>query len=287
MNLRSRCLLALLLCGTAACGSESTPVTPEVAATPAESQARAAIRRFAEVTHAQEVIARTSALHASGTFSMKAMGLDGPVQIWSAKPDRRRVSIGMGAFGTMETGADGTTAWMSHPLIGARVLEGTELLQAMLEAPYDAPLRPAALYESVTARGQEPFEGKPCLAVVLVAKPLAGMDPATTLEARTSVDYYEVESGLLLGTESYQEGELGSGPVTTVFEDYRDFGGQLMAARTLVRQTGVEAQLELEKVEYDHVAPTSFDVPPEIQVLLDERSKKPGPAAEEAPQKAQ
>lgn len=235
--------------------------------------ARTVLDRFAKVTHAAEVIARTHSLHATGSFSMS--GTTGPVEIWSAKPSRRSVSMELGGFGTMITGFDGKNGWMTQSMMGARLFSGTELLQAMLEAPYDASLKPSEFYESMKTLGRETFEEKECLAVELVAKPLAGMDAEKTRQARTSVEYYEVASGLLIGSKSFQEGELGSGPVTQVFSDYTDFGGQLLATRTLVRQSGLEIELAVTAVEYDTATEATFTPPAEIQQLLEPRTEAP------------
>jgi hypothetical protein len=241
--------------------------------------AREIIDRYAQVTHLAESLAKTSSMHVQGEFAMKAMGLKGEAEIWTGKPDRRFVSMEMGAFGRMVTGFDGHTAWMTHPMMGARILKGTELLPAKLEAAYDAALKPERDYESIQTLGRETFEGKDCYKVEVVARPLAGMDPEKTKAVRTSLEFYEVASGLLIGNSGRQEGEMGGGPFTSVFSDYRDFGGQLMAARTVVRQAGQEIELTFDSVEYDTATEAVFALPVEIQKMVGAEGAKP-PVAE-------
>ncbi len=237
--------------------------------------AREIVDRFAAVTHLGEFLDKTSSMHVKGSFAMEAMGLKGAAEIWSAKPDRRFVSMEMGPFGTVVTGYDGQTAWMTHPMIGARILAGTELLQAKLEAGYDERLKTGAGYESMTTLGREPFEGKECFKVEILARPLEGMEAESTRAVRTSLEYYELASGLLIGTSGRQEGELGSGPFTQVFSDYKDFGGCLMATRTLVRQAGQEIVLTLESVDFDTATAATFALPIEIQKLVEASAAKP------------
>lgn len=257
-------------------GLLSVPAAPALASSRPAAQgatelpaARAIIDRFIEVTHSKEVLEKTRSLHVVGTFSMSAMGLEGAAEIWSARPNLRVVSIEMGAFGKTVTGYDGKNAWMVQPMIGARLLSGTELLQASLEADYDAALKRGDKYLSMETVGQEAFEGKPCYKVKLVAKPMEGMDAEASLPARTSFEYYEVTTGLLAGTSGFVDSEMGSGPFTTVSSDYKEFGGQLLATRTQVRQSGVEIQLLFASVEYDTATPETFVPPIEIRKLLE------------------
>jgi hypothetical protein len=241
--------------------------------------ARAILDRFAEAAHLKESLARTRSMHGRGKFSMEAMGLEGALELWSAKPDRRIVSMEMGPFGKVVTGYDGQTAWMTHPMTGARILEGVELMQLKLEAAYDAGLKTADLYESMRTIGREPFEGHDCYKVELVAKPLEGMDVEKTRAVRTSIEYYEVESGLLLGASGRQEGEMGGGPYTQVYSDYEDFGGQLMATRTRVRASGQEFMITIDSVEYDTATEATFALPVEIQKMVEAAAAKPVPPA--------
>jgi hypothetical protein len=290
MILRSaRLARVLLLGGLAACSSKvpmavpgATPVAAPAEASaaapvqPSQPTGREVVERYAALAHLGESLAKTSSLHAKGKFALEAMGLEGVAEVWSAKPDRRLVTMEMGAFGTMVTGYDGRTAWMTHPMMGARLLADTELLQIKLEAAYDSALKPERDYESLQNLGRESFEGKDCWKVEAVAKPLEGMDPEKTRAARTTIEYYEVESGLLLGNSGRQEGEMGGGPYTTVFSDYRDFGGHVMAAKTRVRQAGQEITLTIESVEYDTATDATFAPPVEVQKLIEARGAKAG-----------
>jgi len=249
-------------------------------ASPARAQdglpsAREIVDRFAEVTHLCESLAKTSSLHAKGSFAMEAMGLEGAAEIWSAKPDRRFVSIEMGAFGAMVTGYDGRTAWVTHPMMGTRVLKGPELLQVKLEAAYDSALKPGHVYESLQTLGRETFEGKDCYKIEAVARPLEGMDAESTRAVRTTIEYYEVASGLLISSTGRQEGEMGGGPYTSLYSDYRDFGGQLMAAKTRVRQAGQEFTLTIESVEFDMASDARFALPVEVQKLVEAAGARP------------
>lgn len=265
-------LASLLASAPLAAAAAPRPLMLQGEALPA---AREVIDRYVTATNLKTGIEKTSSLHIQGTFSMPAMGLTGATDIWSAKPNLRVASIEMGAFGKMLTGYDGKTAWMTHPMMGARILSDTEFLQAKLEAAYDSGLKAAENYESLKTVGRQTFEGKDCYKVEVVAKALAGMDAAKTLPARTSHEYYEVSSGLMLGSEGRTEGEMGGGPFTVLFSDYKDFGGQLLPTKTRHRQSGQEVMLEVGTVEFDTASEATFAPPLEIQKLVEAAAAKP------------
>jgi hypothetical protein len=247
------------------------------AATQTLPSAREIFDRFVEVTHAKDVLATKTSMHVVGRFEMPAMQMKGAMEAWSAKPNLRLTSIEFGTFGKAIQGYDGKVGWMTHPMVGARVLEGGDLLQFALEADFDAVLKNPERYESLKTLGTESFEGKNCYKVELVAKPLEGMDAAKTKQMRTSLEFYEVDSGLLAGTKGYQESDMGAGPTMSVASDYKDFGGQLMAAKTTMKTGGQEFLLLFDSVEYDTATDATFALPKEIQDVLASRAAKSAP----------
>lgn len=245
--------------------------------------AREIVERFAAETKLKESLEKTRSMHATGRFTLTAMEINGTLEVWSAKPNRRFFSVDMGPFGKSITGFDGKTGWSTHPMLGARLLSGSELLQTQLESGYDAALKTSDHYESMRTVGRETFEGKDCHAVEFVAKPLEGMDPASTLAARTSREYYEIASGLLIGAVGRQESEMGDSPYTALSSDYQDFGGWLMATKTVIRISGQEFALTIDSVEYDTATEATFALPLEIQKLVEAASAPAAPPAGDAP----
>src|SRR5262249_27694175 len=96
-------------------------------------------------------------------------------------------------------------------------------------------------------------------------------------EGRTSFEFYEVSSGLLLGVKGKQEGEMGSGPYTAVMSDYKDFGGYLMSTKTIMRASGQEFTITTDSVEFDTASDDLFALPKEIQAKLEGEAKKAAP----------
>src|SRR5262245_32346029 len=154
-TMRTHRILRLLLAVSCVLSTavQSRFAAQQAAAVETLPSAREVLDRFADVTKLKDALEKTSSLHMKGKFGMEAMGIEGAAEEWSAKPNRRLVSVQMGAFGTMLSGYDGHVAWMTHPMVGARILKGTELLQQMVESGYDAALKPDSLFESMRTVG--------------------------------------------------------------------------------------------------------------------------------------
>jgi hypothetical protein len=229
-------------------------------------EARAVIERFAAVTKLKDKLATTRSRHEKGKAQIGASS--GTTESWSLAPNRNLHVLSLPEFGEISNGSDGEIAWLSSPVQGTVLYGGADLLRARIEAAYDAALKPAEHYESIRTVGRKTFEGKQCVQIELVARALPDMDPEKTRAARTVQEYYEVERGLLLGSEGTLDGELAAGPFSIVHSGYEDFGGIVLASRSVVRQGATEVVLTLESVEFDTVTEEQVRPPLEVRELL-------------------
>lgn len=276
MNIRR--LLAALLAPTLALAVVTAPapfVAAQEEAPAALPEVRAVLERFAEVTKWKDMLARASSRHDRGT--VKFSGIQGKAETWIRKPAQQVFALDIQGFGTMLSGYDGEVAWMSGQMTGSRLLTGTDLLQTRLDAGWDSMLKPAELYESMRVLGRKTFEGKECHELEFVAKPLEGMDAEKTRAARTSLEYYEIASGLLIGVTGRQEGELASGPYSRLCLEYKELGGVLVPSVTRLKQGVIEMEMTIESLEFDTVTDEQVLPPLEIQKLVE--GEKTPPAA--------
>ena len=246
------------------------------AQTAAVPEARAVIARFLEVTKLGEKLEKSQSRHEK--MNLAIGGMEAAGERWSARPATRKDAIDLGGLGgIVHTGVTGGAGWTSDPMRGPVLLEGVDLLQMRLEADWFSVLKPDSLYESVRTVGLEAFQGKGCWKVESVARPLPGMDPEATKAARTILEYYEVESGFLVAQNGTMDGELGTGPTSSVFSDYKDFGGIQLPAKTTLRQAGIECVLTLVSVEFDTVAEEDLAPPADVKKLIEAAGTKSEP----------
>ena len=95
---------------------------PALASGQALADGKALVARHVAAMGGREALDKHTSLHQTGIFSMPAMGIEGPVHIYRAKPALLLQQITLGSFGEMTTGFDGSTAWAIQPMQGAVVM---------------------------------------------------------------------------------------------------------------------------------------------------------------------
>ena len=224
---------------------------------PALPSARSIIdRHIAAIGGRPAILARTS-LHATGTVAISSAGMTGTVDLFAAKPDRTLLRISLGGIGVIEEGFDGKVGWSLSPLTGPALVQGKELEQKRFESDFLADLHADSRYESMTTVERLEFDGRPCYKVRLV-RTGGGED----------IEFYDVKTGLKAGEITTRESPMGPVTATTIESDYRQFGPLLQPGTIKSTAMGVEQVFTVTAIEYDTVAPATFEAPAAIKALL-------------------
>jgi hypothetical protein len=128
----------------------------------------------------------------------------------------------------------------------------------------------------------ETTEGHECYKIVL-----------TPQEVKPLVEFYDKTSGLLVKTVTAVNSQLGEINAEILYSDYQKDGGVLSPHRMLNRAVQQEFVIQIQSVEANADLPKDrFDLPPEIQALLDKaapaetkpvEAKPDAPAANQSP----
>jgi hypothetical protein len=137
------------------------------------------------------------------------------------------------------------------------LLEGRRLREAAEGAHFDSPLHEPEFVKELQTVERMEFDGRSAHKVRVV---LASGTERT--------EYFDVESGLLIGTEVSRETPLGIVPVMTVLRDYRRFGAISHPTVIIQRQLGIEQTARIDTFEYNVVPPDAFDLPPDVKALV-------------------
>lgn len=227
-----------------------------------------------------EKLPAVQSIHTSGKLELVGMGIGGTVETYQARPNLNLTVADIEGMGENTNGFDGSVAWMNQGMLGPMVLDGVAAAQMAAGAAFDAQLYPADLFEKLETVDRVEFEGQACWKVEVVLKPFKSddpnvADPEKTLAARTSLQYFAVDGGLLVGQEMTQASPMGDTKVTVVMSEYKDFDGVKMPTKVLQRVPGVEIKITLTAVVFDDVKEDRFVLPPEIQAIL-EKDKDAG-----------
>jgi hypothetical protein len=220
--------------------------------------AREIINRHIKAIGGREAILAHKSMHATGTLSVPASGITGPMEIFGAtNPDRVLVKTSFTGIGDIAEGFDGSHAWSMSPMTGPMLKVGKELTQTKFDADFYSELRDPQRYPSVKTIEKTTFDGRPCYKVSL-----------KRLDGAADFDFYDVATGLRAGSINTRETPMGTMTITSIEGDYKKFG-KLMQAMSLTQQVmGVEQKITLSMVEYDKVEATAFEPPPAIKALI-------------------
>lgn len=239
-------VLGLAAVGAARQSQEALPVGRDV------------IDRYVEVIGGKEAILGQGAQHATARVEVPAQGIGGDMDIYVAPPNMLYTSIEFAGIGSVRAGYDGEVGWLIHPAMGPMVLEGRMLDQTRHQAEMASPLHPETLIASVETVERTDFEARPCYKVKV-----------TTRWGEEYFEYFDVESGLMVGVERTQASPMGEVPTTTVLSDYKEFGGVLSPTKSAQRVMGMEQIITVLEVTDMQRDDAIFAIPDEIKALME------------------
>jgi len=252
MNARYfRTAAVLLLCSGA--------LTPAQTPDPRLPAPREVIQRYVDAIGGEAMVRKPKSMTMAGTFSMPAAGLEGTFRLLSMAPDRQLQSVTLPGVGEIREGFDGRYGWAINPMTGPMLFDGAMLRQARFRADFYAPLHDPARYRTMETAGRVKFGELDTYELRLV-----------TSEGDEIVEYFAVDSGLLVGFETTAETAMGPQTIRNSVHDYKDFSGLRLPTR--IEQElgpGMTQTVTFTSITRDDVDPASFALPPEIRALAE------------------
>jgi hypothetical protein len=213
--------------------------------------ARSILDRHVAAIGGRAALLNHSSRFAKGTLSTS--GLSGPMEWYTAKPNKVLIKVSLAGLGEGQDGFDGTHGWRSAPLTGFVLLTGKELEDTRLESDFYGDLTYDERYASVTTVEQTEFEGRPCVKLRLVRK-----------SGEEEFEFYDVANGLRAGGIKNYESPTGRMSRRTVLAEYRKFG-DLLHPTSVTLHGLLQQVITITAIEYDKVPPTLFDLPPALR----------------------
>ena len=224
----------------------------------AEKQGAEILDKYIEVTGGLAAYDKINNRYTKGTFEMPAMDLKMDLEIWAARPNLFLSRIASPELGEMLRGYDGETFWENSMMSGPRILEGTELAEAVLEAQFESMVYWRDYYTKCVFAGEDSVGEILCSRVVLTSP--SGND-------RTL--FFDQKSNLIVRLDAEIEHQMGTFPAITYLEDYREIDGIMMAFSTRIEVMQQVQQITADSVAHNvELAEGLFDLPDEIKELL-------------------
>lgn len=245
--------LSLLLLGGALSLAPAAPASAQDAL----PSGREVIDRFIEALGGRDAILGQPGRHVFGRFSVPAQGMGGDLEIYAQPPNRMLVRVSIEGIGEVRSGFDGTTGWSNNPMVGPMVLDSLQLRQMEQQADMYAALYPESQIAALETVGQETFEGATCYNVKV-----------TTTWGETYNEYFDVTTGLQVGSRRTQESPMGPMETVTITSDYRDLDGLKAPFKQVVRTMGIDQVVTIDSATAGTIPDSVFALPPEIQALV-------------------
>ncbi len=152
-------------------------------------------------------------------------------------------------------GFDGEVSWSMGPK-GAEIDKSVPLESVRRDADLQYPLHQPDYFSKYELAGITDFEGHRCYWL-----------HGTTHWGKDNNQFYDVTSGLLVGYR-FQSDDKNSVPTILVFDDYKNFGGPLVATRQTGRQGDQTQTTTITSLSYEPLADSIFELPGQVKALL-------------------
>jgi hypothetical protein len=218
--------------------------------------------RYVRVTGGRDALLRHTSITVHGRLQVPAQKVD--VETVSYTKQTRQLEKALLPGGLFyASGYDGQVAWDMDPTGKVVIHHGDEAKTVARDADMYYHLHVLEYFKKLDVVGVKAFAGHQCY-------DLRGINNWN----QPNEQFYDASSGLLIGYFFNTKWRGGPGDTTATFEDYKDYGGVLMPAKTTGRDaTGVSVSL-VTSVTYDDVDDSVFALPAAVKKALAQEQQK-------------
>jgi carboxyl-terminal processing protease len=198
-----------------------------------------------------------TSVRATGTTELPAQNLRGTFETISARPMHAVVRMELAGIGKVESGFNGEVGWTLDPLVGPSLVTGGPLAEMKNDAHFDAALHPPDLVASITTAARVEFDGRPAFKARVIYTGGQERD-----------EFFDVDSGLLLGSEAISDTPMGKVPVRIVLRDYKAFGAVTQPTRMIQSSMGFDQHFVVESIDLNTVKPGTLEPPAVIRAMI-------------------
>jgi len=172
-----------------------------------------------------------------------------------AKPFKSLIKIIRADGSKVAAGFDGSVSW-SVDAKGASIDKDTAIEAVRRDADLQYALHQPAYFNKLEFSGVTDFEGRSCYWL-----------HGTTHWGKDNNQFYDVRTGLLNGYR-FQADDSSGTIVVVLFENYKSFGGPLVATKITSRSGDHRRTFTYKTVSYAPLADSVFDLPQAVKALL-------------------
>lgn len=241
-------LLVAAFLQTGAFGAADLPSAEEV------------LQKCIERSGGAERLADAKSVEMTGAVEMVGRNVSGSIVI-NEQGEKSYSAIELPGIGKIEEGFDGSVAWESSAIQGARIKEGDEKAAVERSSSFRVLTHWKEYYSAIRTTGSEDVDGKPAWKVEM-----------TPRQGKVETFYFDRDSGLLARMDQTVPSPLGEIPTELDLGDYRVIDGVQTPFSMTQKVVGQTIAIRLEKVTYNGaITPGRFDLPPAVKELLNKK----------------
>jgi hypothetical protein len=175
--------------------------------------------------------------------------------VYYAKPFKTLMKVTRANVSESVSGFDGSVSW-SVDGKGASIDKDTPLESARRDADLQYALHQPDYFTKLDLAGVTDFEGRSCYWL-----------HGTTHWGKDNNQFYDVQTGLLAGYR-FQADDSSAAVTTALFQDYKNYGGPLVATKLIFRTGDHQQTFTYTSVTYEPLADSVFEMPQAVKSLL-------------------
>ena len=209
--------------------------------------------RYKQVLGGAQAIQKVQSMTVRGEIERTGMGGKATF-VYQAKPFKTLSKIKRPNGTEIISGFDGKVSWTITSK-GAEIDKDTPLDSVRRDADLQYALHQPDYFRKLELAGVTDFEGHRCYWL-----------HGTTNWGKDNNQFYDVETGLLVGYRF--EDDTSKATWIVRFDDYRNFGGPLMATKNTSRSGDHSQTFTYESVSYEPLDDSIFELPPAVKALV-------------------
>lgn len=247
-------------CGTALAFGVTIAIASTATAQQTLPSGRAVVDRYIEAIGGRDAILAQTGRHAWGRIEIPAQGMTGDLELYAQPPNKLRVNLTLTGIGEILTGYDGATGWGVNPMTGPTVPDSLELVQLKQQANFYSDLYGPEFIASLETVSRERFaeaDSADCYKVKI-----------TATWGETYYEFFDVGSGLRLGSQRSQASPMGTIEIVSVARDWRVIDGLKVPFKNIQRTMGIQNIATIDSLHVMAVPDSVFALPAEIRALI-------------------
>ena len=215
--------------------------------------AAAVLDRYKQALGGADVIARTQSETVRGKIE-SSLTNGTATFIYYAKPFKTLMKITRQDQTQSLSGFDGRVSW-SIARNGASIDKETPLDAIRRDADLQYALHQPDYFRKLELAGVTQFDGRSCYWL-----------HGTTRWGKDNNQFYDVSTGLLAGYR-FESDDASKTLTTALFQNYKSFGGPLIATRNISRAGDRVQTVTYDSVSYEPLSDSIFDLPEAVKQL--------------------